>query len=281
MKTAKTRHPRRSSQPKGIQFFKLQDIFGDVDNHTVDLQIDDSLHILEKLATSRWKSNPINLKTFVRRTLEVAIRQAMTAEQEFKAEIIADWRKAGILSKAAAKSTKQASISLKKLIGYLSGIQNDPDLSEDSQKAFSVVDVLSRPISHMLARDARTAGKPISPQSAAEIGKKDAVCISNALDALIWFEAHCKHMSREVAKTYRNPGAPQKRAFALAMIEGWITLTHKKPSYNNAKFVQFVENGWSDVSSIETDWTQAIKSEIKKLDHAAIWSLTESGPGWL
>ncbi len=181
------------------------------------------------------------------------------------------------LSKSASYADK-ASAAVSLFARHLVRSSSNGGAEALSADDFPTESQLQVPLYQMNLNTAVLTGERWKIRNCASVAKKDAKVLLEAFSLLkrVVIESGRLRDSR----LRQNPGSPQQRIFARAMVEAWIYLTGKKPSANNNRFDQFLTAARSDVSNEEVDWTHSVRVASKDLTAADVAKLTEHGPSW-
>ena len=261
--------------------FKLRDISAAIQDDKSKLEIDDCIRQLvgdkKNGFLPAWRNKPDKTQQLGRKILEAAWQAAKLAQASIDDKPKEDWKQ---LSSAAQNSLLAVALLLKALRAISSLKRRSPSLNAKKNIENSVFDS----ISFFHAWTSGVRGRRLKDVELRNLSQMDTQCVNRFRELMNLIVSEADKQSSLFALGEKNPGLPEKRAFARCCMEGWFVLTNIWPSESNKRFVGFLTTAWSDVCDAETDWRQPIRSLAKA--KTPLWKryinqLKSGGPDWL
>lgn len=221
-----------------------------------------------------WKNREDNAVCFMRRVLEVATLEARRESSKNTRADISDWEAAEKLATAAHK----ALLKLTKHLVAANPPWPKPGIAENSKTPIRAN--LETPIRHMIARALMRQNLPVNGQEANAKAKLDAQLFVDTSGLLNWMATECRVNRDAIARSFQNPGRPEKRIFAQCIMEGWIYLTGWLPNETSEDFMILLEVSWSDVCGVEDDWANSVRKAKSQFSAYQVKKIASSGPSW-
>ncbi len=244
----------------------LKDISASVYSKTVTFEIDGAIRRLAAdgcLQTTWVKDEAL---AFGRHLLDVAYNEARDElAREKPGEAMADWKISGDIA-------AEAQGWLDRLTKHLIGKQAD-GVPESKALAYALAHMrhTSR-YPDILSVDSRRAET--------EKARADAKTLVAAGQVLSWVADECARRRSRIADATQNPGKPYQLAFAKRVMEGWIFLTHSRPSENNSDFMGLLADAWTDICETQADWVHSVRWAIRQISTDEVARIARSGPSW-
>ena len=261
--------------------FKLCDISTTIQDENSELKIDDCIrqYVVDRQSRilTRWRNKPDEAQLLGRKILEAAWQAAKLVQASIDDKPKKDWQQ---LSTNAVKSLT----AIARLLNALQAISSLKRRSPSLDALKSIENSIFDSISFFHLRTSGLHGRRLKHDELRNLSQLDTLCVNRFRELLNLMVSEGDKQSSILEVSEKNPGHPEKRAFAQYFMEGWFVLTGKLPSTSNTRFVDFLTTAWSDVCKEETDWTQAMRSlsEAKPpLRKRYINQLKSGGPDWL
>ncbi len=236
----------------------------------VELEI---IEAIESIDLQAWWTKAAAI-SFARRSLEVALRDALKYQERRSRDQFDYWQNAKNLS-------SQANAALKLLIRHI-----EPDGLKNGIDVPSFDDVRVRHTLRVL---------PNGKVANGETNKAELALLIEAQNAIKAIHRTASQYASLLTNSVGNEREHDKHAFIYRLAEAWIYLTGKPPGKGRDRnpFLRFVDAAATDADVEETDFYSAMKHAIETLEgyerhmpgatksRQSISGIRVNGPRWL